>query len=138
MRLTKHKRSTMTSMDMTPMIDVVFLLLIFFMTVSQVSNVNREQIQLPKLEGTKDQQEGPLVVNVNAGGQIVVAGQPLTAPQLAVWMNDEIADRGDNPASMKVTVRGDATSDARAVNEVVRTLNRLGILQIRLAVQKPQ
>jgi biopolymer transport protein ExbD len=138
MRLTKHKRSTMTSMDMTPMIDVVFLLLIFFMTVSQVSNINREQLQLPKLEGTKDQQEGPLVVNVNAAGQIVVAGQTLTSPQLAVWMSDEIASRRVNPASIKVTVRGDAAGDARAVNEVVRTLNRLGILQIRMAVQKPQ
>ncbi|HEV7281015.1 MAG TPA: biopolymer transporter ExbD [Pirellulaceae bacterium] len=138
MRLTKHKRSTMTSMDMTPMIDVVFLLLIFFMTVSQVSNVNREQLELPKLEGTKDQQEGPLVVNVDAEGQIIVEGQRLSAPQLAVWMDREIARRGEEPSTLKVTVRGDAASDARAVNEVVRTLNRLGVLQIRMAVQKPQ
>ena len=138
MRLTKHKRSTMTSMDMTPMIDVVFLLLIFFMTVSQVSNVNREQLELPKLEGTKDQQEGPLVVNVDASGQIIVEGQPLSAPQLAVWMDREIARRGEEPSAIKVTVRGAAAGDARAVNEVVRTLNRLGVLQIRMAVQKPQ
>jgi biopolymer transport protein ExbD len=138
MRLTKHKRSTMTSMDMTPMIDVVFLLLIFFMTVSQVSRVNREQIELPKLAGTQDQQDSSVVVNVDEAGAIVVEGRALTSPQLAVWMSDEIARQGNDPAAMKVTVRGDAAGAARSVNEVVRTLNRLGVLQIRMAVQKPQ
>jgi biopolymer transport protein ExbD len=53
-------------------------------------------------------------------------------------MDREIARRGEDPSTMKVTVRGDAAGDARAVNEVVRTLNRLGVLQIRMAVQKPQ
>ena len=41
---------------MTPMIDVTFLLLIFFMTVSQVSKLNREQLELPRQQGTEEQQ----------------------------------------------------------------------------------
>ena len=94
--------------DMTPMIDVVFLLLIFFMTVSQVSKVNREQVELPKLEGTQDQQDSSIVVNVTGEGAIVVEGRTLTAPQLAVWMNSEIATRNEDPSTLKVTVRGDA------------------------------
>ena len=51
MRLSKHRRAGVPLMNMTPMIDVVFLLLIFFMTVSQVSQINRERLRLPKEKG---------------------------------------------------------------------------------------
>ena len=56
MRLCKRRRPTKVAMNMTPMIDVTFLLLIFFMTVSQVSKLNREQLELPRQQGTEEQQ----------------------------------------------------------------------------------
>ena len=56
MRLSKRRRSTKAAMNMTPMIDVAFLLMIFFMTVSQVSKLNREQLELPRQQGTEEQE----------------------------------------------------------------------------------
>ena len=53
MRLSKRHNPGL-QMNMTPMIDVTFLLLIFFMTVSQVSAVNKEQLELPQLKGSED------------------------------------------------------------------------------------
>ena len=52
MKLSKHRRRPDVAFNMTPMIDIVFLLIIFFMTVSQITQVNDEPIELPKLEGS--------------------------------------------------------------------------------------
>ena len=58
---------------MTPMIDIVFLLIVFFMTVSQISESNKELLQLPQLEGSQDLQPSTLTVNINRAGDILVS-----------------------------------------------------------------
>ena len=45
-------------MNMTPMIDIVFLLIIFFMTVNQVTEVSKERLSLPQVKGGEDQRGG--------------------------------------------------------------------------------
>ena len=50
MRLSKH-HGTKLEINMTPMIDVTFLLLIFFMTVNQVSKAQRERDPAAAIEG---------------------------------------------------------------------------------------
>lgn len=66
------------SFNMTPMIDVTFQLIIFFMLVSDISTKNTEPVILPfadmsvKLE-TRDEDE--LIVNLRANGDIVIGGK---------------------------------------------------------------
>jgi biopolymer transport protein ExbD len=55
MRLTKHRRVTRADMNMTPMIDIVFLLIIFFMTVSQVHCVPVDHLLHDRVSGFRDQ-----------------------------------------------------------------------------------
>ena len=57
MRLTKRGTTALPDLNMTPMIDVVFQLLIFFMLVPHMSQVNKELLELPKLEGGTEDQE---------------------------------------------------------------------------------
>ena len=72
MKLSKHRRETLAKINMTPMIDITFLLLIFFMTVTQVSKINKEQLELSQQKGTEEQQEGVVTVNVTKEGQVIV------------------------------------------------------------------
>lgn len=54
-------------LDLTPMIDCVFLLLIFFMLISEITQADLEQMQLPKAEMAKPDEKPPrdrLVVNI--------------------------------------------------------------------------
>ena len=90
MRLTKRRRSTRPDMDMTPMIDIVFLLIIFFMTVTQVSKVNKEQLDLAKQKGSEDQQTATLTINVNADGEYRVAGNQVSLAQLVSLASQEL------------------------------------------------
>ena len=124
-------------MNMTPMIDVVFLLLIFFMTVSQVSKINKERLDLPQQQGAEEQPTTSLTINVNRNGQIIVSGRTLTGPQLVSLVGEELARVGNNPNRVTIVLRADARGDSRVVNETVTSLNNLQITHVRIAVEAP-
>lgn len=125
-------------MNMTPMIDVVFLLLIFFMTVSQVSEVNKAALELPKLKGSEDQRRTTITVNVTQEGTLLVSGETMSIARLIVLVADEIARLGGDPSRLTVVIRADERGESGGVNDVVNALSRMGIRRVRIAVQTPQ
>ena len=138
MRLARKGRGTRLEINMTPMIDVTFLLLIFFMTVNQVAKTNSEPVELPKLPGSQDQSESSLIINVDAAGRIVVSGRTLPPAALVSLVAGELAAHGNDPSRIKVVLRADRRGTCRAVNEVVGLLVGLQINQVRIAVQSGQ
>lgn len=120
---------------MTPMIDVTFLLLIFFMTVSQVSRSQREALDLPKLSGSQDQSRQSLVINVDEAGRIKVAARERTLPEVIGIVGTELASAGNDPSRLTVLLRADRRGNCRVVNEIVAALVRLDITRVRLAVE---
>ena len=134
MRLTK-RHGTKLEINMTPMIDVTFLLLIFFMTVNQVSRSQREQVALPHLAGSLDQSQESLVVNVDQAGQIIVSAHPITLAELIGIVSAELAKVDNDPSRLTVLLRADRRGNCRTVNEIVTTLVRLNVHRVRLAVE---
>lgn len=123
---------------MTPMIDIVFLLIIFFMTVSQISAVNHERVELPKLEGSEDQKPVVLTVNVTAEGEIVVAGDRMDVTQFISLVSNELVKVGDDPNRLTCVIRADQNSESRTVNEIAKALKQMQIQRVRFAVETPQ
>jgi len=121
---------------MTPMIDIVFLLIIFFMTVTQVSKVNKMQLDLPELEAAKEQKPSELIVNIDAFGGIHISGRQLTIPEVESLLADELVATGGNPDILTVVVRADRNAQCKSVNEVVSSLEGLGLKRVRIAIQK--
>ena len=95
-------------MDMTPMIDIVFLLIVFFMVVTELS-VQQAVVILPVANEAKVEEPQPdqviLVVNVSfdkENKQIIqlMNGSPLTPKELETELKGEVAAHGkfeDNP-----------------------------------------
>jgi biopolymer transport protein ExbD len=136
MKLNKRHQRGGLEINMTPMIDVTFLLLIFFMTVNQVSKANRENIPLPPAKGSQDQTEGPLVINiVNPEGQIKVSGNEVTLVQLATIVGAERAKVGNDSSRLKVLVRAHRDGPCRTVNAVVKLLERFEVRGVRVSVE---
>ncbi|MBA2113429.1 ExbD/TolR family protein [Bremerella alba] len=137
MKLSKKRVRHTKGMDITPMIDIVFLLLIFFITVSQVSETNREKLELPELKGAKDQKKTSLVVNINKAGEIVVAGNPVQLADIAFLVGNELEANGGDAAMVTVVVRVDQKATCEVPNALVKQLASQGISKVRLAVQVP-
>ena len=135
MRLSKRRRATIANMDMTPMIDIVFLLLIFFMTVSQVSEINKERVELPKLTGSVDQKPAVLTINVDQHGQLIVSARKLELGELITLVSNELQRVGDDASRLTVVIRADERSISQPVNEVVSALGQMQIKKVMLAVQ---
>ena len=138
MRLNKSAKRQSLKPNMTPMIDVTFLLLIFFISVNQITEANNEPVELPELQGSNDLQPSVLTVNVMEDGQTVVSGETVSIDRFISIVTNELTRQGDDPSRVTVVVRADKRSDARPVNEIVRALTRLQITKIRIAVQVPE
>ncbi len=138
MRLAKRRRKTRPDMNMTPMIDIVFLLIIFFMTVTQVSEVNKERLELARLQGTQDQQPATVTINVTREGQYRVSGRTVSLVQLVGLIGQELDRLGGNRQRLNVVVRSDERGLSRATNDVMRALSRLGVVRVFNAVESSQ
>lgn len=124
---------------MTPMIDVVFQLLIFFMTISsQVSQVERAPLELPQLPGAEDQRPTSMTVNIDEQARIVVDGREMTIAELVSLVSEALDRAGGDANLVTVVIRADRRIASRPVNEVVSALTRMQITRVRFAVEVPK
>ena len=97
------------TIELTPIIDMVFLLLIFFLIATTFHQTEREmQIALPvaSAAGPISTALREIVVNVDTEGQIIVSGRPMETDDLRALIEEAVAT---NP-EQKVTVRGDRST----------------------------
>ncbi|MGY8769232.1 MAG: ExbD/TolR family protein [Pirellulales bacterium] len=138
MKLSKPKSRHVPEMDLTPMIDIVFMLLIFIITVMRVSEANREPLDLPELVGEKEQSTTAVVVNVMLDGSIVVSNNQIELADLAIIIGNELIKMDNNPDRVQVVIRGDTNGTCKTENDVIKQLAQLGISRVRLAVHVPE
>lgn len=103
---TTHKAAGGVSIELTPMIDMVFLLLIFFLIATTFHQTEREmKIALPDATagGPISAALKELIVNVDAEGAVIVAGRTMGLDELRELISGRVTV---NP-EQKVSVRGD-------------------------------
>ncbi len=118
MLLKSHRAESQLSIEMAPMIDMVFLLLIFFLVATSFHQEEREmQIALPVAQSA-----GPisvalreLVINVDGQGRIIVSGREISSEDLHGMVVDALAINSEQ----KVTIRGDRSVAYEAIVRVL-------------------
>ncbi len=136
MKLSRHRRITRLGINMTPMIDIVFLLIIFFMTVSQITHSLEHPLNLPDIEqGGRSPETISITINLDDEGRLIIAGRQYSLAEALAATQRELERSRQRPARLNILIRGDRDCPGRFVNELVQGLNELGIYQIRLSVQ---
>jgi biopolymer transport protein ExbD len=122
---------------MTPLIDIVFQLLIFFLVTAQMAQTSRAQLELPKEAGEREPTRDPsgLTVNILADGSIVVDGAQVAIEALDALVDEAIARAGGGDA-LRPIVRADRGADAARLNEVLSRLGSRGLSAVRLATER--
>jgi biopolymer transport protein ExbD len=80
-----HEKTALESIPMTPLIDVVFLLLVFFLVATTLSEEERQlSVQLPSASEAVPltSRPGELVINITAAGEYFVSGEKITLGRL--------------------------------------------------------
>ncbi len=139
MNFLRRRPRSGTTFDMTPMIDVVMQLLIFFMFTNQLAALVRSPVDLPREQGEKEEaarRKPTMVIDVRADGMLLVDSRPVTRAELTQFITTEVTRLGD-AANVDVLVRADQTAPARYLNDVARELVRHGVRKWRLGTQEP-
>jgi len=125
-------------LNLTPMIDVVFNLIIFFMVGTRFADLERQfDVQLPRVSAAQPLTNPPdeIVVNVFKDGRIMVNRSPMTIAELEAALR-AARDRYPDQA---VLVRGDGQGIYQSVMDVLGACQKAGIRNFSLAAQfKPE
>jgi len=124
-------------MNLVPMIDVLFLLLAFFIISWQFSQSETElNVSVPTAEegADPDRQRGELIINVLADLSIRVEGRTVTLEELREKLTSLAKDYKDQP----VRLRGDSTVPYQRIVNVIDTCQKAGIWNISFASQAPK
>ena len=135
MKLSKHRLASTVGFNMTPMIDIVFLLIIFFMTVSQITRVTDHPMALPRVtEGDQAPKTATVTINLNESGEIIIAGNRLSLADTLSAMRSQLKKFDNDPSRIIVQMRSDRNCECRHVDELLLGLEDLGFRQVRSAV----
>lgn len=123
-------RERLLPLDMTPMIDIVFQLLIFFLATTELVRTTRHLLDLPQERGREAELATALAVAITAAGEVLVGGAPADRERVRAAT---VASLQAEPGGV-VLLRADRAAPAAALNEAVAGVQAGGGARIRLVV----
>ena len=131
-------RECSTKLNMTPMIDIVFQLLIFFVLAVELHNTVAEDLNLPEADQVRPDinvTEARTTVNINEDGTIKVTGRDLSLDELFRLLNVKREVFGDKA----VHIRTDRNAQYCHVQQVMGVCKKLSIHKLSFgAIQEDQ
>jgi biopolymer transport protein TolR len=123
----------MSEINVTPMVDVMLVLLIIFMVTAPLLTVG-VPVDLPKTEASViTGQDEPLVISVNREGKIFLQETEVPMESLVARLRSIT----DNKPDTRIFVRGDQTVAYGRIVEVMGTVNAAGFTRVALIAELP-
>jgi len=131
-----HRQRVMSEINVTPMVDVMLVLLIIFMVSAPLLTVG-VPIDLPQSQARSlEQDKEPLTVSVTEKGQIFLQNSEIAATDLIPKMKAVAEARGGTEA--RVYVRGDKKVDYGTMMKVMGQLSSAGFHRVALVTEFEQ
>jgi biopolymer transport protein ExbD len=130
----KVQHDEQPQLNLTPMIDVLFLLIIFFMVATTFGDLERNmELQVPEVAEAGDsvRPAKPLVINVFADGTYDLDAQPVTLDEL----KSRLIDARSRTGSPTVVIRGDATCAFQNVASALAACKAASISELGITVR---
>lgn len=136
MKFNRHLKADV-SIDLTSMIDVVFILLLFFMLTTSFSRSTSLIVNLPEASG-EVVTEGPLRIDiaVNQDGSYAVNGRRLVNNRVET-LKQAVTELAEGDNSLPITITADAQTNYQAVITAMDAVAQLGFTKLNLPVRPP-
>jgi biopolymer transport protein ExbD len=132
----KRQRKEALAVNLTPLIDVVFLLLIFFMVSTSFTDLSELVVNLPEADGEQRQAETKgLELVITASEEMFLNGVPFPADEknLRLILVEKAGSRRDIP----ISIIADADTRHAMVVMSMDAVSQLGFKQLSIVTQKP-
>ncbi len=131
-----RRRPVMAEINVTPMVDVMLVLLIIFMVSAPLLTVG-VPIDLPQSQAkTLDQDREPLTVSVNLKGQVFLQNTEIALDELVAKLKAVTDARGG--LDERIYVRGDRQVDYGTVMKVMGRISAAGFRRVALVTEIEQ
>ncbi|MHA1597981.1 MAG: protein TolR [Alphaproteobacteria bacterium] len=128
----RNRRRPMSEINVTPMVDVMLVLLVIFMVTAPLLSVG-VTVDLPKTKASVvPGEDEPLAVSVNAEGNVFLQETEMELEALVPRLK---AITGNNP-DVRIFVRGDKNVNYGRVMEVIGVVNAAGFRKVALITQR--
>ena len=137
MKFARRKREEV-SVNLTPLIDIVFLLLIFFMVSTTFTKETHLTVDLPEAEGAPltDQPKRVIDILIAADGTYAVNDKPLINQQVGT-LKAALSKESDGDSSTPLTITADASTPHSAVVTAMDAAGQLGFVHLSITTRKP-
>ena len=135
----KRTRSIVPEVEMTPMIDIIFLLIIFFMVAAQFARQAHVDLHLPEETGepVPNETQSNVVINITEDGTFLLDDPGSSVSLVELDLTIEQLVGSENGLWSDITIRADQNTAASSLNDVLRLLNKHGLDATRIATEKP-
>ncbi len=126
------------SINLTPLIDVVFLLLIFFMVTTTFTEETRLQVNLPEAEAeTLSTQSERLEIVVSRDGSFALNGQTLVNGRVETLLRG-LALESDGNLDLPVVIVADSQASHQSVVTAIDAIGQAGFARLSIATQRSE
>ncbi|MEE1290858.1 MAG: biopolymer transporter ExbD [Spirochaetota bacterium] len=129
-----RRLKTKVVLDMAPMIDIVFQLIIFFMLATQVKVTTGMEFELPKAENLSNIAQTPLKITIISEKSIVVGSKKTNLANFSVVLSESTS--ADATAQKSVILYGNKSIEYELLIQVMDTLKECGYDSIDLALDR--
>ena len=134
----RRQLRTEEGINLTPLIDVVFLLLIFFMVSTTFTKETHLQIDLPEATGeTQPQVNKQIEILINAEGGYAVNGESVINKQIET-LKTAIETVSEGNTELPMVITADANTPYQAVVTAMDAAGQLGFVNLSMTTQNPQ
>ncbi len=136
MKLNNTKKKDIT-VNITPLIDVVFLLLIFFMVSTSFTRETQIEIELPKASGEQlDIAPEMVEISIDTEGNFYVNKQPLINSQIET-LRKAILKLSDGDTTLPLIISADAKAPYQSVVVAMDAAGQEGFTNLQMATRRP-
>ncbi len=130
----QHKKTNQDD-NLIPLINIVFLMLIFFMVAGHISESDPIKVQPPSSISDKQDKLEPMVIVVAADGQVAFEQELMANAELERQLNERFEAARDQQA-FSLLVKVDADLPVDKLQSVLNIIRQSGIKRVSLATQK--
>ena len=129
----RQLRRPEVSINLTPLIDVVFLLLIFFMVSTSFSQLTQLVVDLPEAEGTPASADTSVLLVVDVAGNMTLDGEPV--PNNVRGLSAAMGERLSGNTDIPVILSADAMTPHQYVVTAMDVAAQLNITRLTIATE---
>jgi biopolymer transport protein ExbD len=132
MRFGRSRVPHEATFDLTPLIDVVLLLIIFFMLTAQFARMQLSAMDLPRERGLEAAKASAatVIIDLRQDGSMALMNNPMDMKSIVKEVQAEVAKTG---ATLDLTVRAERTCPALYLNQLADALAAIGVRNWKLA-----